>query len=98
MSKYVFAYRVPQDYVPGPETMQDWQGWLGSLGENLTDFGQAVIQTGAVGEVTDGTRLAGYSVITADSLEDAITLAKGCPALQAGGGVEVGAAMDTDAS
>jgi hypothetical protein len=96
MSKYVFAYRVPQDYVPAPETMQDWQGWLGSLGEGLTDFGQAVIQTGSVGEVAAGTRLAGYSVITADSLEDALTQAKGCPALQVGGGVEVGAAMDND--
>jgi hypothetical protein len=95
MAKYVFSYRVPQDFVPaGPEAMAAWQGWLEGMGGQLADFGQAVIENSAIGEVSDGTRLAGYSVVEADDMEAALTLAKGCPALQVGGGVEVGAAME----
>ena len=37
----------------------------------------------------DRTKPGGYSMITADDLEAALTLAKGCPALREGGGVEV---------
>ena len=29
MAKYVFSYRVPIDYPPGPETGPEWQAWLG---------------------------------------------------------------------
>ena len=36
-----------------------------------------------------------YRVVDADDMEAALTLATGCPAPQVGGGVEVGAAMNT---
>jgi len=37
------------------------------------------------------TRLGGYSVVTAEDIDGAAALATGCPALQFGGGVEIGA-------
>lgn len=37
------------------------------------------------------TRLGGYTFVTAGDLKSALALAKGSPALQAGGGVEAGA-------
>lgn len=95
MAKYVFSYRVPADYTPGPETGDEWRAWLGGLGSALVDFGHAVTDYAALGEVGGGgSRLAGYSVVSADDLESAVTLAKGCPALLVGGGVEVGPAME----
>ena len=100
MAKFVFSYRVPSDYGPADaETMAAWQNWLGGMGPGLVDFGQAVIQASAVGEVASGTtRLAGYSVIVADDVDAALTVANGCPALQVGGGVEVDAVMEGDGS
>ena len=44
----------------------------------------------SLGNCGDDTRLGGYSLITADDLDEALALAKGCPALQEGAGVEVG--------
>jgi hypothetical protein len=100
MAKYVFSYRVPSDYEPnGAETFAEWQAWLGGMGSALVDFGQAVVDNAAVGEVASGTtRLAGYSVVVADDMDAALALVKGCPALQAGGGVEVGTVMEVDGS
>jgi hypothetical protein len=94
MAKYVFSYRVPSGFVPGsPESVAAWQSWLGGMGSGLADLGEAVIEA-AVGEVASGTtRLAGYSVVVAEDTDAALAIAKGCPALQAGGGVEVGTVM-----
>jgi hypothetical protein len=38
--------------------------------------------------------ITGYSIISADSLDAAITLAKGCPVLRGGGSVEVCETID----
>src|SRR6516164_265511 len=96
MAKYVFSYRVPSGFVPGsPESVAAWQSWLGGMGSSLADLGEAVIEAAAVGEVASGTtRLAGYSVVVADDMDAALAIAKGCPALQVGGGVEVGTVME----
>ena len=100
MAKYVFSYRVPSDYEPnGAETFAEWQAWLGAMGPSLVDFGEAVADNAAVGEVASGaTRLAGYSVVVAADMDAALAIAKGSPALQAGGGVEVGTVMEVDGS
>jgi hypothetical protein len=100
MAKYVFSYRVPSDYEPnGAETFAEWQSWLGGMGSALVDFGQAVTDNAAVGEVASGTtRLAGYSVVVAADIDAALAIAKGSPALRAGGGVEVGTVMEAAGS
>ena len=30
MTKYVFSYRVPADFVPGAGTGAEWEAWLAS--------------------------------------------------------------------
>jgi hypothetical protein len=50
-----------------------------------------VVGTQTLGKLDAQTRLGGYSMVTATDLEHATVLAKGCPALQLGGGVEIGA-------
>lgn len=99
MSKFVFSYRVPAGYAPGAETASEWQAWLGGMGSSLVDFGHAVTDYASLGEVGGSeSRFVGYSVVDAESLEAAVVIAKGCPALKAGGGIEVGPVMEVPAS
>ncbi len=92
MPTFVFAYRMPAAYVPGgPGTMAAWAAWFDSMGESLSDRGNPVFESARLGNCGEGTRLGGYTFINAEDLESAAALAKGSPALQAGGGVEVGA-------
>lgn len=92
MATFLFTYRVPHDYALGrPDAASIWSDWFASMGGGLLDMGKPVAQAAALGDAAAGTRLGGYSLVTADDLDAAITLAKGCPALAAGGAVEVGA-------
>ena len=91
MPTFLFSYRVPEDYQPGVETGRAWQAWFESLGRSRVDTGRGVIATRALGRLDDGTRLGGYSLVTAADIGEAAALAGGCPALRFGGGVEIGA-------
>jgi len=92
MPTFVFTYRMPRDYVPGgSETVAAWTAWFDALGESLSDIGKPVVESTELGDCGAGTRLGGFSFVTADDLESAEALAKGSPALAVSGGVEVGA-------
>jgi hypothetical protein len=92
MPKYIFTYHQPTGYVPdgSSDTMAAWQSYLGGIGENLVEMGAPVVGRTAVGEVGAKTEVGGYSVVSAASLDEAATLAKGAPSVQRGGGVSVG--------
>jgi hypothetical protein len=78
-----------------------WQDWVGSIAAQgkLGANGQRLALEGKVlkagGVVTDGPfveireRLGSFIIVKADSLEEATTLAHGCPALDANGSVEI---------
>lgn len=88
-----------------PEEMQAmtqrWMDWIGGIAaqNKLADRGNRLFPTGKVlrpgNVITDGPytetkeSLAGYSVVKADSLEEAAELAKGCPVFNVGGSVEI---------
>jgi hypothetical protein len=67
-----------------------WRDFFSSLDGGLADTGHAAIQSAVLGDIGAGTRLGGYSIVTADDLGAATELAKGCPALSMGAGVEIG--------
>jgi hypothetical protein len=95
MAKYVFSYRVPSDYAPHAETAAEWQAWFAGMGSALVDVGHAVTGYASLGEVGgSGCRMIGHSVVSAGDLDSALALAKDCPALRVGGGVEVGPVME----
>ena len=95
MANYVFSYRVPSDYAPHAETAAEWQAWFGELGSALVDFGNAVTGYASLGEVGGSdSRMVGYSVVSAQDMDSALALAKDCPVLRVGGGVEVGPVME----
>ena len=95
MTTYVFSYRVPADYAPHAEVAAEWQAWFGAMGPGLVDFGHAVTDYASLGEVGgSGSRMVGYSVVSAEDMDSALALARDCPALRVGGGVEVGPVME----
>lgn len=88
--------------------MKPWQDWMGSLaaqnklvsaGNRLESDGKvvksnAVITNGPYVEIKES--IGGYTIIRADSLDEASELSKGCPILTIGGSVEVRAIIPMD--
>lgn len=89
MATYLVVYKgghAPATDAERESVMKNWMGWFGSLGSSVKDMGNpfstsAVVAAG--GAVTQGgaSQLTGYSVLIADDLDAATTMAKGCPIL-----------------
>ena len=98
MANYVFAYSggngVSADEAERNAQMAKWGQWFERLGPAIVDGGAptgSAKTVGTGGSVTEGgsRRLSGYSIVSADSLDSAVQLAKGCPVLEVGGAVDV---------
>lgn len=96
MGKYVLVYKggaMAETPEAQDAAMAAWGAWFGTLGESISDMGAPFGTSTAV--TSDGSRVdassgaSGYSILTADSLDTAADLAKGCPILADGGDVEV---------
>jgi len=103
MAKYVFVYHgggAPESEEEGAAVMQAWNDWFGGLGAAVVDAGNptgASATVGSDGSTTPGggaNPVTGYSIISADSLDAALVLAKSCPQLASGGTIEVAEALD----
>jgi hypothetical protein len=92
MPKFILTYHQPPGFVPGsdPDAMAAWEGFFEQIGPSVVDPGQPVFERTTVGEVGPTTQLGGYSIVDAPTLEDAVGLARACPSLTRGGGVQVG--------
>jgi hypothetical protein len=89
MSTYLFTFRPPAGLVPSAETFGAWSSWQLGLGARLKDRGNPGFAAASLGAGAADTRLGGYSLIRAGSLDAAVALARGCPMLNAGGAVEI---------
>ncbi|MGB5048031.1 MAG: hypothetical protein WBO46_03765 [Caldilineaceae bacterium] len=103
MTKYVLVYTgggMPESEAEGAKVMQAWRDWMGGLGKGLADGGnpfsntKSIASDGSVSDAPIGVRATGYSVLTADSLDAAVKMAKGCPHLQSGGQISVYETME----
>jgi hypothetical protein len=93
------------DVQPTPEQLQEhirhWQKWYGELAgkevlakpvQRLDLKGQLLTATGQAIEgpyVKDAESIGGYLIIKANTYDDAVKIAEGCPILELGGNVEV---------
>lgn len=84
MKNYMFLFHVNEPIEDNSEQSALWATWFSSLGEHLVDGGnpfspsaEAKISEGIV--THDPDTVSGYSIISADSLEEATELAKNCP-------------------
>ena len=104
MAKYLFAYHggaTPESTTQAERDaiMAQWAAWYEELGEAIVDGGAptAVSKTvGVDGSVSDtgDSYVTGYTIITADSLDDALAAAKGCPIRESNGSIEVAELID----
>ncbi|HEY8957294.1 YciI family protein [Chitinophaga sp.] len=95
-----FSYRdlSAEDFQALTKKWHDWAGGIAAEGK-LGNTGSRLAQEGKVlkpgGVITDGPfveireRLGGFLVVKSDTLEEATTLAHGCPVLEVGGSVEI---------
>jgi hypothetical protein len=102
---YDYSNISPKEMQALTKKWQDWisgiaaQGKLVSQGTRLAMEGK-VLKPGGV--ITDGPfveireRLGSFIIVKADSLDDATTLAHGCPAVDANGSVEIRPLFDRD--
>jgi hypothetical protein len=95
MAKYVFSFRGRSDRTPTAEDEAAWGRWFEQIGSSVADFGNRVGNARVVGAGPSADTLTGYVVVNAKSLEAATALAEGCPGLRQGGGVEVGAIVES---
>lgn len=103
MAKYLFAYHgggMAQTEEEMAEVMAAWGRWYEGLGASIVDGGAPTSQAKTVaadGSVSDGggaNPVSGYTVVTADSFDDAVAKASDCPIRDSGGSIEVAELID----
>lgn len=95
MPNYMLVYKGEatdmDDMTPDQqqEIMAKWGAWMGRVGRSMVDIGTpfgpgaSVVDDGSAGTATP---LSGYSIVQADSLDDAKSLVGGHPYLSDGTG------------
>ena len=98
MTNYVFAYSggngVSNDEAERNAQYAEWGAWFEELGAAIVDGGAATgaaktVGRGGIVSVGGSLGITGYTVVSADDLDAAIELAKGCPVVGIGGAVDV---------
>ena len=101
MSRYMLTYlggEKPATPEEGKQNFAKYQQWLASLGEAAVSPANPLKGTHTVapdGSVTEEstTSMSGFTIVEADSMEAALTMAKACPFLDIGGFLEVSELM-----
>ena len=97
MPQYVIVYLggdQPSNPEEGKQHFAEYREWLFSLGDSAVSPANPFKNTSTVnsdGSVTTGstTSMSGFTIIEADSMDAALSIAKACPFLDIGGSLEV---------
>ena len=97
MPQYVIVYLggdQPSSPEEGKQHMSKYMDWLSSLGDSAVSPANPLKNTSTVTSdwtITTGgtTTMSGYTIIEADSMDAALSIAKACPFLETGGSLEV---------
>jgi hypothetical protein len=99
VADYVLLYsggKMPEGEAEQKAVMSEWEAWYGKIGAALVDGGnpftpmsKTIASDGKVSDGPVGSPSSGYSVIKANSLDEAVQMAKGCPVLKGGAKVSV---------
>ena len=105
MKQFVLVYlggTHPSNEEEAKKHFEKYMGWLTSLGDAvviptipLKDT-STVSPDGTIGE-GGSSAMSGFSIIKADSIQDALSIAQGCPFLEIGGSLEVSEMMQMPA-
>ena len=99
MANFVLLYSggsMPETQAEQAAVMQAWGAWYSGLGSAVVDGGnpftpkaKSIASNGTVSDGPVGTMASGYTIIKADSLDEAVEMARGCPVLQGGAQITV---------
>ena len=99
MANFLLVYTggsMPASDAERTKVMDAWGAWFGRLGPAVVDPGnpigpkaKSISSDGSVHDGAVGTAASGYSILKADSLNQAVELAKGCPVLESGAKISV---------
>ena len=104
MAKYVLVFTgggMPESEEEQAKVMEAWETWYQGLGQAVLDPGnpfspavQNITPDRTVSDGAYGTQASGYTVLQADSLASAVSMAKKCPMLDGNGQISVYEALD----
>lgn len=102
MKQYVLVYlggNQPSSPEEGKKHFAKYMEWLSSLGDSVvipTIPLKDTTTVGSDGSVREGgsSAMSGFSIIKADSMEAALSIAQACPFLEIGGSLEVSEMME----
>ena len=99
MANFVLLHsggKMPESPAEQAAVMKEWETWYGGLGKDVVDAGnpftpmaKSIASDGKVSDGSVGAPASGYSIIKADSLNAAVTLAQRCPILKGDGKITV---------
>ena len=99
MANFVLLYSgggMPETEAEQAAVLQAWGAWYGGLGNALVDGGnpfsgkaKTIASDGKVSDGSMGSMASGYSIIKANSLDEATKMAQGCPVLKGGAKITV---------
>jgi hypothetical protein len=104
---YLLLYsggKMPETEAERNRVMLAWTSWFERQGQAISDAGNPFTPKSKTiapgGQVTDGavTQATGYTLIKADSLDQAVEIAKGCPVLIGGAKLSVFETFDAMAA
>jgi hypothetical protein len=99
MTDYLLLYSggsMPESEADQAVVMGAWDEWSKALGDAVVDLGnpfapaaKSIASDGTVSDGPVGSMASGYSVLKADSLDEAVEMSRGCPVLQGGAQITV---------
>ena len=99
MSKFVLVFTgggMPESEEEQAKFLETWGAWYADLGEAVNDPGnpfgpnvQNILSDRSVKNGPIGTQSSGYTILNADSMDAAVSLAKSCPMLDGNGQITV---------
>lgn len=106
MARYLIVYLggdQPATPEEGQQHFAKYMEWLSSLGDAAVSPANPLKDTNTInadGSVSSGgvSTMSGYTMVEADSMEAALTMAKACPFLEIGGSLEVSELMEMPGS
>jgi len=101
MKQFVLVYlggNQPSSEAEAQKHFEKYMGWLSSLGDAVVIPTIPLKDTSTVssdGTIREGgsSAMSGFSIIKADSIESALSIAQNCPFLEIGGSLEVSEMM-----
>ena len=101
MSQYVIVYLggdQPSTPEEGKQHFSKYMEWMSSLGDSVVSPAIPLKDTSTVspdGTIREGgsSAMSGFTIIEADSMDAALSIAQSCPFLEIGGSLEVSQLM-----